>query len=97
MEKLFLWQSTDNNVPVFYLLIGVFSSTAQADGRYEDSLKLARKTLKEVNKFCDKVLPNRPEVVANLHSCHGNAYLELGDYKKALYHHTQDNEIGNQQ
>lgn len=82
-----------------YILANIYLSLviAQADGRYEDSLKLAKRTLKEVDKWSDDDLPNRPEVVANLHSCHGNAHLELGGYAKALHHHTVDNEIGEQQ
>ena len=54
---------------------------------------MSKKTLKEVNKLSDNDLPNRQEIVANLHSCLGNAYLELGEYKKALQHHEKDKQI----
>ena len=42
-------------------------------------------------------VPNREEVVANLHSLIGNAYLELGDFTKAKHHHNKDREIAEQQ
>ena len=32
----------------------------------------------------------REEVVANLHSYIGNAYLEMGEYEKALENHQKD-------
>ena len=70
--------------------------TAQADGKFEQSLKQAKKVLKEVEKWSDDEVTNRPEVVANLHSCIGNSYLEMGEYQKSLDHHTVDSEIANQ-
>ena len=69
---------------------------AQADGNYEEALSISKKTLKEVGKLTDTELPNRHEIVANLHSCLGNAHLELGQYKKALQHHNKDKEIADQ-
>ena len=72
------------------------STSAQADGKHEHALKHAKKVLKEVEKWSDDDVPNRPEVVANLHSCIGNSYLEMGEYQKALDHHTVDQEISNQ-
>ncbi len=70
--------------------------SAQVDGKFEESLKLAKKTLKEVEKWSDEDLSNRQEVVANLHSSMGNAYLEMGNYNKALEHHNRDMEIAKQ-
>ena len=32
----------------------------------------------------------RREVVANVHSYMGNAYLEMGEYEKALENHQKD-------
>ena len=37
----------------------------------------------------------RMEVVAQLNSCIGNAYLEMGDLAKAQHHHENDYDIGN--
>ena len=52
--------------------------------------------MKEVDKWSEDDIPNRAEVVASLHSCIGNAQLELGDYDKALHHHEKDLEIAKQ-
>ncbi|XP_039274480.1 outer dynein arm-docking complex subunit 4-like isoform X2 [Styela clava] len=63
---------------------------ALADGRASDSLTLADKTLRTVLKMNESDIPNKPDVVANLHSCVGNAHLELGQTDKALEHHQRD-------
>ena len=65
--------------------------------KYKESVKLSEKTLKDVDKWSDEDLPNRPEVVANLHSLMGNAYLELQNYGKAEEQHKLDYEIATQQ
>jgi len=69
----------------------------QAQGKHAESLKLGEKTLKDVEKWADEDVNNRPEMVANLHSLIGNAHLEMGNYTKALHHHNIDNEIATQQ
>ena len=56
-------------------------------------MQLAITTLRAVNKLSDKDIPNKADVVANLHSCIGNAYLELGQTQQALSHHQKDLEI----
>lgn len=66
---------------------------AQADGKFEESLKLANKVLKSVERRSDYDICNRPELLANLHSCIGNAHLELADYVEALHHHNADYDI----
>ena len=83
---------------LIYLLhfFNVLICTVQVYEKYKESLKLAEKTLKEVEKWSDEDLPNRPEVVANLHSLMGNAYLELQNYAKAQEHHNKDYEIATQ-
>lgn len=58
---------------------------------------MAKKAMKDVDKWSEQDLPNRPEFVANLHSAMGNAYLELGNYNQALDHHNVDKEIAGQQ
>ena len=70
---------------------------ALADGRASHSLSLATKTLKTVTKMKDSEIPNKPDVIANLHSCIGNAHLELGQTDKALEHHQKDLSIANEQ
>ncbi|XP_041371990.1 outer dynein arm-docking complex subunit 4-like [Gigantopelta aegis] len=67
---------------------------AQSNGQYALSLKRAQKCLKTVDNYSNESVPNKLEVVANLHSYIGNAYLELGQYKKALQHHSTDLELG---
>ena len=71
--------------------------TAQANGHYEDSLKQAKKVLKELNKWSKYDVRNKMELLANIHSCLGNGYLETGDYNKALQHHTTDYDLANEQ
>ena len=64
-----------------------------ANGKAAESLQLASTTLKAVNKLSDTDIPNKADVVANLHSCIGNAYLELGRTNQALDHHKKDLEL----
>jgi len=47
-----------------------------------------------VSGFSEDDVPNKVEVIANLHSCVGNAYLELGEYNKSLSSHETDLSIG---
>lgn len=69
----------------------------QAEGRYEKSLKQAKRVLREVEKWSDNDVSDRPALVASLHSCLGNAYLELADYNQAIEHHNVDKEIATEQ
>lgn len=71
-------------------------SLEQVDGRFEDSLKRSQKCLTYVTNLSDKDLPNRKEITANLYSCIGNAYLEMGNYKKALENHSKDLDMANE-
>ncbi|KAF6032938.1 TTC25 [Bugula neritina] len=68
----------------------------QVDEHYEDSLKRAQKTLTYVQNLNEKDISNYKEITANLYSCIGNAYLELGNYKKALVNHNKDLDIANE-
>jgi len=70
---------------------------AQAEGKFEESLKLANKALKSLERRSDYEICNRPELLANLHSCIGNAHLELGEYMEALQHHNADYDIAKKQ
>lgn len=65
------------------------------DGQLDESLKRAQKCLTYVQGLSEKDLPNQKEIVANLYSCIGNAYLEMGNYKKALTNHNKDLDIAN--
>jgi hypothetical protein len=61
-----------------------------SDGDEQGSLKQAENTLRQVKGMNDKAIPNKQEVIANLHSCIGNAQLELGEPAKALENHKKD-------
>nr|CAB3267330.1 tetratricopeptide repeat protein 25 [Phallusia mammillata] len=63
------------------------------DGKGAESLQLAKSTLRDVNRLSDKELPNKADIVANLYSCIGNAYLELGQTEEALEYHQKDLDI----
>ena len=45
---------------------------------------------KTVEGLSEKELPSKQEFVASLHSCIGNAQLELGHAPQALSHHIED-------
>ncbi|XP_041374059.1 outer dynein arm-docking complex subunit 4-like [Gigantopelta aegis] len=81
--------------PMQYVLLRLEQiDEAQAQGKHGESLKLCHKTMKRVEEWSERQLKNKNEVLANLHSCMGNAYLEMEKFKKALEHHEQDLEIG---
>lgn len=64
-----------------------------ACGNAEDSLKQAEKLMKKVQDLTERDLPNKQEFIASLHSCIGNAHLELGDAEAALENHLIDLEL----
>ena len=61
--------------------------SALANGDAEKSLKQAEQTMKAC---LASDVPNKAELLATLHSCIGNALLELGDTEKALESHLKD-------
>lgn len=66
---------------------------AQSQGQYQESLDKCRHTLKRVEDMPEGSLKNKPDVLANLHSSMGNAYLEMGKFQKALGCHNRDLDI----
>ncbi|XP_064643391.1 outer dynein arm-docking complex subunit 4-like isoform X2 [Lineus longissimus] len=66
---------------------------AQANGKFDDSLNRAQRCLKTVEGWPENTIPNKPDVLANLHGCMGNAHIELRNYTKALNHHNKDLEL----
>lgn len=52
--------------------------------------------MKIVQEWSEKEVPNKKEVFGSLHSCIGNALIELGDMDKALDHHQKDLELAKQ-
>ena len=60
-------------------------------------MRQAEQLMKTVQSLSDKDLPNKPEFVASLHSCIGNAQVELGEGNDALKHHLEDLRIAEEQ
>ncbi|TMS15314.1 Tetratricopeptide repeat protein 25 [Larimichthys crocea] len=67
-----------------------------ASGNAEESLKKAEEVLKIVQEWSEKEVPTKKEVLGRLHSCIGNALVELGDMDKALDHHQKDLDLAKQ-
>ncbi|XP_067687289.1 outer dynein arm-docking complex subunit 4-like isoform X2 [Haliotis asinina] len=81
--------------PMKYILIRLEQiDEAHAEGRYQESLQKSQKTLQRVEDWSENEVTNKKEVIANLHSCMGNAYLEMGKHDEALKHHEMDLDIG---
>lgn len=59
-------------------------------GNAEGSLKKAEEVMKIVQRWSEKDMPNKKEGLGCLHSCIGNAFVDLGDLDKALEHHQND-------
>jgi len=83
--------------PYAAITVAICLFLAQANGQYEESLRQARKVLKELNKWTKHDVRKKTELLANIHSCLGNGYLETGDYNKALNHHTTDYDLATEQ
>ncbi|XP_007447219.1 PREDICTED: tetratricopeptide repeat protein 25 [Lipotes vexillifer] len=67
--------------------------TLLTSGSAEGSLQKAEKVLKKVLEWNKEEVPNKDELVGNLHSCIGNAQIELGQMVAALQSHRKDLEI----
>ena len=77
--------------------IEFISHVALATGDAEGSLQQAEKLMRTVQELTERDVPNKPEFIASLHSCIGNAHLELGDSDLALKHHLDDLKIAEDQ
>ncbi|XP_008937572.1 PREDICTED: LOW QUALITY PROTEIN: tetratricopeptide repeat protein 25, partial [Merops nubicus] len=62
----------------------------------EESCKKAECLLKKIQTWSDEEVPNKTELIGNLHSCIGNAQLEMGQVKAALRSHKMDLELARQ-
>lgn len=65
-------------------------------GNAKGSLKKAEEAMKIVQGWSDKNVSNKKELIGNLHSCIGNALVDLGNMDKALEHHQKDLELAEQ-
>ena len=63
---------------------------ALADNRPRDALRQAQKVLRNVESWSKDDVPEKQDFIANLHSCLGNAYLDLGKMPDAEQNHQKD-------
>ncbi|XP_076437034.1 outer dynein arm-docking complex subunit 4-like [Babylonia areolata] len=67
---------------------------AQSTGRYKTALSRATKCLHLVKSKAESQVINKQALIGQLHSCIGNAHLELSQFERALSHHMEDLRIG---
>ena len=65
----------------------------QSTGKHAESLEKANRLMAYVNRIPDSQLSSKKEIISNIYSNIGNAYLELGQYDNALQAHQKDLEI----
>ncbi|XP_070779870.1 outer dynein arm-docking complex subunit 4 [Enoplosus armatus] len=83
--------------PAQFLLKSLDDIDAElTSGNAEGSLKKSEEVMKIVQRWSEKDVPNKREVLGSLHSCIGNALIDLGDMDKALVHHQKDLELAKQ-
>ena len=68
-----------------------------SDGNYEQSLESAQEILTLVESYSDEDIPNRPELLAQLHGKIGAAHLQIGNKEQALGHHKDALKLVNSQ
>ena len=68
-----------------------------SDGNYQQSLESAQETLTLAESYSDEDIPNRPELLAQLHGKLGAAHLQIGNTEQALEHHKDALELVNSQ
>ncbi|XP_034047088.1 tetratricopeptide repeat protein 25 [Thalassophryne amazonica] len=71
-------------------------SEALACGNAAGSLKKAKEVIKTVQEWSEKMVPNKKEVLSSMHSCIGDALMDMGDMEKALKHHYKAFEFAQQ-
>lgn len=69
---------------------------ALSAGNVESSLKKAGELMKEAHNMSEEALPDKKEVLGNLHSCIGNALMDIGKMDEALIHHKKALELARQ-
>ncbi|XP_053550123.1 outer dynein arm-docking complex subunit 4 [Bombina bombina] len=65
-------------------------------GNSDASCKKAQQVLKNVQNWSEDEVPNKQELIGNLHSCIGNAQMDMGQMEAALQSHKKDLEIANE-
>ncbi|NXM74481.1 TTC25 protein, partial [Serilophus lunatus] len=61
-----------------------------ARGSAEESCRKAERVLKKIQGWADDEVPNKKELIGNLHSCIGDAQLEMGQTEAALRSYKMD-------
>ncbi|XP_066192677.1 outer dynein arm-docking complex subunit 4 [Sylvia atricapilla] len=61
-----------------------------ARGSAEESCRKAERLLKRIQAWSENEVPNKCELIGNLHSCIGNAQLAMGQMEAALRSHKMD-------
>ncbi|NWW75772.1 TTC25 protein, partial [Climacteris rufus] len=61
-----------------------------ARGSAEESCRKAERLLRKIQGWAEDEVPNKKELIGNLHSCIGNAQLEMGQMEAALHSHKMD-------
>ncbi|KAM4530092.1 outer dynein arm-docking complex subunit 4 [Odontesthes bonariensis] len=90
-------KSSTPSEPVQFLLKSLDDIDAElTSGNAEGSLKKAEEVMRKVQRWSEKEVPNKKELLGSLHSCIGNALFDLGDMDKALEHHQKDLELAEQ-
>ncbi|XP_075071427.1 outer dynein arm-docking complex subunit 4 isoform X2 [Mixophyes fleayi] len=64
-------------------------------GNAEGSYKKANQVLKNIQSWKDD-MPNKQEIIGNLHSCIGNAQMDMGQMEEALQSHRMDLKIASE-
>ncbi|KAG7504724.1 tetratricopeptide repeat protein 25 [Solea senegalensis] len=83
--------------PAHFLMKSLDDIDAElTSGNAEGSLKKAQDVMKMVQRWSEKDVPDKKEVLGSLHSCIGNALMDLGEMDKALDHHEKDLELAKQ-
>ncbi|XP_020488274.2 outer dynein arm-docking complex subunit 4 isoform X2 [Labrus bergylta] len=83
--------------PALFLLKSLDEiDTELTSGNAEGSLRKAEEVMKALQGWSERDVPNKKEVLGSLHSCVGNALMDLGDLDKALEHHQKDLELASQ-
>ncbi|KAM9296711.1 outer dynein arm-docking complex subunit 4 [Gastrophryne carolinensis] len=93
MQQKWIKQQSKPSDPIQYVLksmeeIDLLLSKREA----EESYKKAQQVLKSIESWRNS-MPNKQELTGNLHSCIGNAQMEMGHMDEALKSHQKDLEI----
>ncbi|KFP60616.1 Tetratricopeptide repeat protein 25, partial [Cariama cristata] len=65
-------------------------------GSPEEGCQKAERVLKTIQRWSEDEVPNKKELIGTLHSCMGNAQLEMGHLEAALQSHKMDLEFARQ-